>query len=171
MADLLVEQLSGFGLATIMARKGVSGMAIGMALGVEAPAQPAFCRGENNLALIGTGAGSWFAHTDMVSPAWHTALRDRLAELASVSDQSDGYMLIRLSGEDARTVLQRGAAIDFHPEVFAPGAAATTVIAHIGVVIWRRDDDARGRPKYEIATFRSYFDSFRRWLDHTAAAL
>jgi methylglutamate dehydrogenase subunit D len=41
------------------------------------------------------------------------------------------------------------------------------VIAHIGVILWQLDD----APTFEVATFRSYAFSFRRWLDATAAAL
>ena len=167
MAELHVETRSGFGLATIMARKGVDAHAIGAALGVEAPERPALVRGVDGLALVGTGAGSWLAHADTVPPLWAETLRERLAGLASISDQSDGYAVTRLSGEGARTVLQRGAAIDFHPQTFSAGSAATTLIAHIGVIIWQVDD----QPSYDVATFRSFSHSFRHWLDQTAAAL
>jgi methylglutamate dehydrogenase subunit D len=54
-----------------------------------------------------------------------------------------------------------------HPTVFRPDSVATTVIAHIGVIFWQLDD----APTFEVATFRSYAFSFRRWLDATAAAL
>lgn len=167
MPDLFVQPRAGFGLATIMARKGVSAETVGAALGVAAPDRPAWSRGADGLMLIGTGAGAWLAHRDAAPPFWAEDLRARLAGLASVSDQSDGYAITRLSGEGARTVLQRGAAIDFHPQAFAPGSAATTVIAHIGVIVWQLD----GAPSYDVATFRSYADSFRHWLDQTAAAL
>jgi sarcosine oxidase subunit gamma len=150
-----------------MARKGVSADELGRALEVEAPVCPRLCRGVQGLALIGTGAGTWLAYADDVPPLWADALRDRLAGLASVSDQSDGYVVTRLAGEGARTALQRGAAIDFHPEVFGPGSAATTVIAHIGAIIWQID----AQPTYDVAVFRSFADSFRHWLDLTAAAL
>lgn len=167
MADLLVQPRSGFGLATIMARKGVSDAAIGAELGVDAPGHPAWSRGPDGTMLIGTGAGAWLAHVDTAPPFWAESLRERLAGAASVSDQSDGYAITRLAGRDARTVLQRGAAIDFDPLAFQPGCATTTVIAHIGVIVWQVDDC----PTYDIATFHSYSESFRHWLDQTAAAL
>lgn len=167
MADLSVQWRSGFGLATIMARKSVGAAEIGRVLEVEAPGRPQLCRGAEGLALIGTGAGTWLAYADDVAPFWADSLSDRLAGLASVSDQSDGYRVARLTGDGARTLLQRGAAIDFHPEVFGPGSAATTVIAHIGAIIWQIDT----QPTYDVAVFRSFADSFRHWLDLTAAAL
>lgn len=197
MADLIIEQRSGLGLAAIMARKGIGADRIGTALGIAAPERPALVRGSDGLGLIGTGAGTWLAHADQVPPLWADSLRDRLAGLASVSDQSDGYVVFRLSGPGARTVLQRGAAIDFHPDAFGPGSAATTVIAHIGAIIWQDDagpachggtevpspaitpaitldvirEGAAVPSCYHVAVFRSLADSFRRWLDHAAAAL
>ena len=75
--------------------------------------------------------------------------------------------MLRLSGDGARQLLQRGAAIDLHPSVFAAGGGAVTMIAHVGVIFWQVDD----RPTYDIATFRSYADNFRHWLDESAASL
>ncbi len=167
MADLHIETRKGFGLACIMARKGVGGDRIGAALGVDAPVSPAWRSGNDGLSLIGTGAGTWLAHADEAAPFWADDLRARLGDLASVSDQSSGYVILRLSGADARTVLQRGMPIDLHPDMFRPGAVAATVISHIGAIVWQRDD----RPTYEVATFRSFAGSFRHWLDQAAAAL
>jgi heterotetrameric sarcosine oxidase gamma subunit len=167
VADLLIETPAGFGLATIMARRGADPQAIGARLGLTPPLRPSWTQAAHGLRLIGTGAGTWLAYEEHAPPFWAEELREQLRPVASVSDQSDGYAITRLSGERARTTLQRGAAIDFHPDAFAPGSAVTTVIAHIGVIIWQLDD----APTYEVATFRSFSDSFRHWLDQTAAAL
>lgn len=164
MADrVVIAERGGFGLATVMARRGVAPAAIGAALGVDLRDGP-YCLAGDGIALLGTGPGSWLAHIDAAPADWAAGLRDRLGPLASVSDQSGGYVIFRLSGPGARTVLRRGAAIDFHPASFAPGTVATTVIAHIGVVI-RQIDDA---PTYDVALFRSFAGGFRHWLDATA---
>lgn len=164
MADpVAIEERTGFGLATVMARKGVAPAAIGAALGIELRDGP-YCSAGGAIVLLGTGPGSWLAQADAPSAGWAAGLRDRLGPLASVSDQSGGYVIFRLSGAGARTVLQRGAPIDFHPAAFAPGAVATTVIAHIGVIIRQVD----GAPSYDVALFRSFAGSFRHWLDATA---
>jgi methylglutamate dehydrogenase subunit D len=165
VAELIVEELSGLGIATVMARKGVTGAAIGAILGVEPPAGPGAAYA-NDLTIIGTGPESWLV-VKANAPDFANQLSTTLAGLASVSDQSGGYVVTRLAGPQARTVLQRGAAIDFHPDSFRPGSAVTTVIAHIGVIIWQVDE----QPSYQIATFRSYTHSFRHWLDTTIAAL
>ena len=163
MADpVVVEERGGFALATVMARKGVAPAAIGAALGVDVRDGPHSSAGDG-IVLLGTGPGSWLAQADAAPADWAAVLRDRLGALASVSDQSGGYVVFRLSGPGARAVLQRGAAIDFHWSAFSAGAVAVTVIAHIGVVI-RQVDDA---PTYDIALFRSFAGSFRDWLDTT----
>ncbi len=75
--------------------------------------------------------------------------------------------MIRIKGQSAVELLQRGAAIDLHPEVFAPGSAATTVIAHISVVLWKIDSE----PTYGVAVFRTYLPDFRAWLAQTRLTL
>lgn len=167
MADaVIVDERTGFGLATVMARKGVAPAAIGAALGVDLRDGPS-CSAGDGIVLLGTGPGSWLAHAGAAPADWAAGLRERLGSLASVSDQSGGYVIFRLSGPGARTVLQRGASIDFHPASFVAGLVAATVIAHIGVVI-RQVDDA---PTYDILLFRSFAGSFRHWLDTTIEGL
>lgn len=167
MADpVVIAERTGFGLATVMSRKGVAAAAIGAALGVDLRDGP-YCSAGDGLVLLGTGPGSWLAQVDAAPDGWAAGLRDRLGALASVSDQSGGYAIFRMSGPAARTVLQRGASIDFHPAAFAPGAVATTVIAHIGVII-RQIDDA---PTYDMMLFRSFAGSVRDWLDTTIRGL
>lgn len=154
------------GIATIIARKDIDPEAIGLVIGGSPPKGPTRVEGDR-LALLGTGPNTWLALTETPEPDWSAKLADKLVGLASVSDQSGGYHLLRIAGQDARRVLQRGAFIDLHPSVFRMGSVATTVIAHIGVIFWQLDD----APTFEVATFRSYAFSFRKWLDATAAAL
>jgi sarcosine oxidase subunit gamma len=161
-----ITEQSGFGLATIMARKGVDRGALGKALGVALPDRPGWAS-SGDLKLIGAGPGMWLALAEQAGPDHAARVQAMVGQLASVSDQSSGYVIHRLSGPGARTMLRRGAAIDFHPSSFAPGSAATTVIAHIGVILWQVDDV----PTYDIACFRSYANSFRHWICQCAAAL
>lgn len=161
-----IEERTGFGLATVMARKGVAADDVARALDLPPVDGPRWS-GDARLALIGTGPGTWLA-LSTGAPETHAArLAEALGPLASIADQSGGYAILRLSGPGARTVLQRGAPIDLHPQAFAPGSAAVTVIAHIGAIL-RQLDEA---PTYEVAVFRSYAASFRRWLDAAVAAL
>ena len=61
--SLIVEERSGYGLATVMGRKGVSATALGNALGFSPPEGPARVK-HDGLAWIGTGPATWLAMTD-----------------------------------------------------------------------------------------------------------
>jgi len=161
-----ITERRGLGLATLMARPGIAPAAIGAAIGLDPPTGPGRTA-LGDLALVGTGPGTWLAVTDAPEPAWPIALEDQLAGLGVLSDQSGAYAVFRIAGPGARTLLQRGAFIDLDPRVFGPGSAATTVIAHIGAILWQLDE----LPSFEVAVFRSYAASFRHWIDLTAAAL
>jgi heterotetrameric sarcosine oxidase gamma subunit len=165
--SLIVEERSGFGLATVMGRKAVSPTALGNALGFSPPEGPARIK-RDGIAWIGTGPATWLAMTDAPEIGWPASLEQRLKGLASISDQSGSYRIFRLAGDRARSLLQRGAFIDLHADAFPQGSVATTVIAHIGVVFWQTDDDPAA---FEVATFRSYAPSFLRWLNATSKGL
>lgn len=165
-SDIVVGELAGFGLASVMARKRCDIERLSAALGMDVPNGPAWS-GDGDVALIGTGPGTWLVFTAEAPLPWIDDLRLRLRDVAAVSNQSAAYCLFHLSGSSARTVLQRGAAIDLHPASFSPGSVATTVIARIGVVIRQIDES----PVFEVATSRSHAASFRHWLDGAVAAL
>ena len=163
---VIIQQREGFALATVMARKGMGAIAVGRALGMDLRDGP-HTTGDASLMLIGTGPGTWLALGESGGGLFATDLQARLSGIASVSDQSSGYVIHRLAGPGARTILQRGAAIDLHPSVFGPGSVATTVIAHVGAIFWQVDE----APTYDVAVFRSFAGSFAHWLDATADAL
>ncbi|WP_146690963.1 sarcosine oxidase subunit gamma [Bradyrhizobium canariense] len=161
--DLDIVERDGLGLATVMARKGVTAPAIGAALGLDAPRGPTSAS-NGQLRLIGTGPGMWMAIADTAGADWVDGLRTRLTGIASVSDQSGGYVIFRISGPSARSTLQKGVFIDLDPSVFGAGSVATTVVAHIGVTLWQVD----AAPTFEAALFRSLSRSFREWLESVA---
>ena len=152
----------GLGIASVMARRGIDPSTIGADL----PRGPG-ASFSGPRTVLGTGPGSWLFLEENAAPQFAETLAASLAGLASVSDQSSAYVVQRLSGPGARTLLQRGIALDLHPDVFRTGSAATTVIAHIGVLLWQVDDG----PSFDIATFRSFAGSFRHWLEQGVAAL
>lgn len=167
MADrLTIEMREGLGIASVMARRGTSAAAIGAILGTEMPVGPAAAPAGDR-TILGTGPGSWLVVQENASSDFAEDITLQLRDLASVSDQSGSYIVRRLSGPGATRLLQRGAAIDFHPDSFRTGSVATTVIAHIGVILWQVSE----RPSYDVATFRSLSGSFDRWLAEARAAL
>lgn len=154
-----------FAIATIMARDGGQG-AIADMLGCDLPAGPGRSMGDR-MSVMGTGPGAWLAMEEGADSMWSERLAVRLAEHASVADQSSGYAVLRLRGAAARDVLQRGLFVDLDPCAFGPGSVAVSMIAHIGVIVWQADPAL----VFEIAIFRSQAQSFWHWMVATAVAM
>jgi heterotetrameric sarcosine oxidase gamma subunit len=93
------------------------------------------------------------------------SLSRKLEGLASVVDQSDAYGVLRLSGPSILEVLAKGVAIDLSAPAFPAGSVAATVVAHIGVTLWKVDET----PTIHVAVARSYAGSFLHWLETSAA--
>ncbi len=96
------------------------------------------------------------------------SLRDALGGTAAVVDQSSGYAVLRVTGPKVRETLAKGVPLDLHPGVFKPDDTAVTLVAHMGVVIWRRQDGPEGAV-FELAVFRSLAESFWHWLAESSA--
>ena len=145
--------------AVLVARRGVGQAALSEALGIRLPDGPAVTL-EGAVRAIGQAPHSWLLIGEATDLLIASRLRRCVTGLASVFDQSSAYLFWRLSGNGARPLLQRGAAIDLHPAAFRTGSAATTWIAHIDVVFWQIDD----APTFEVAVFRSFASDFQYWL-------
>lgn len=159
------ETLTMASLAAARGKTDALADALRAAYGVELPRKPGRTEG-NGLALVWAGPDQWLAVAERgAGRDLEIELKLKLAGLASVVDQSDGRVVVRVSGPRAREVLAKGVPIDLHPRAFKPGSAAITHASHIGVIIWQLDE----RPTYELAMFRSYADSFAHWLDEAAA--
>jgi heterotetrameric sarcosine oxidase gamma subunit len=121
------------------------------------------------VAFLGIGPATWLATQDDGGNAFSLSLKQFIADAASVTDQTDGYVIHRVSGPRVRQTLAKGFSIDFHACAFAVDAVAVTAVSHLGALVWRLDDLQDGSPVFEIAVFRSLVESFRRWLDDSAA--
>jgi heterotetrameric sarcosine oxidase gamma subunit len=156
------------GLATVAARKGKAdalAVAVRSAYGADLPWDSRVVAGQT-AAFIGTAPGQWLAMSErLANGALADELAAKLAGLASITDQSDGRAVVRVSGPRARDALAKGVPIDLHPSVFGPGSAATTVISLIGAQIWQVDE----APTYDIAAFRGFAASLLRWITSSAA--
>ncbi|HET7715552.1 MAG TPA: sarcosine oxidase subunit gamma family protein [Bauldia sp.] len=167
-AGVTVGERVDLGLASVMARKG-QGTALReiarAAYGADLPDTPRHVAGPE-VGFIGTGPGQWLAVSERLANGdLSTDLSTKLKGLASISDQSDGRAVVRFAGGRAREVLAKGLPIDLHPSLFAPGGAATSIIALMGVTLWQVD----AVPTYDIAVFRSLAGSFWKWLTDSAA--
>jgi heterotetrameric sarcosine oxidase gamma subunit len=167
-----IVERDGLGLASLHVRKDKGAALIQHiheSFQIELPQMPrrAFA---GDVALVGIGPGAWLATHNYAGNAFVVSLRKTLGDLASVCDQSDGYVVLRISGRGVRDAMTRLVPIDLHPRAFKSGDVAVTVAAHVGVTLWRLDDDADGSEVFEIAVFRSFSESFSRALCESIAA-
>jgi heterotetrameric sarcosine oxidase gamma subunit len=168
---LIVSDRDGLGLATILVKKGKRAALerhIHEHFRLELPQGPRRTAA-GNVALAGTGPGAWLATHERGGNAFAASLTKAIGDLAAVSDQSDGYAVLRLSGLRVRDTLAKLVPIDVHPCVFKVGDVATTVAAHIGATLWRLEDGPDGSPVFEISIFRSFAGSFWHMLSDSAA--
>ncbi len=131
-------------------------------IGVAVP-QSGFVDISGDRRLAWSGRGAWL----LVTPE-DAGLAERLRDLSgsgvSVTDQSDGRAMLRISGPAARRVLQKGSAIDLDPRAFGAGRTAVTTIEHVGVQILQITD----APAYELITARSSVAHLWHWLVNAA---
>jgi methylglutamate dehydrogenase subunit D len=165
---IVIEERTDLALATVMARRGKDGelaRAVAAAYGIDLPAGPRVARNAG-VSFAGIGVGQWMTVAEPPKAAdFVRSLRERLVGLASVTDQSDGRVVLRLSGERVREALAKGVPVDLHPRSFKAGDVASTLVAYIGVQIEQIDD----RPTYQLMAFRSLAGSLWSWLTKSAA--
>jgi len=162
---LEITDRDGVGLATLVARRGARQMLrarLQSTFGIDLREGPVLSIGEGVL-LVGTGADSWLAVSANHRRNFGAQLAGCFFESAAVCDQSDGYGLLRLTGAKAADVLQRLLPIDLHPQAFPIGSAASTITAHIPLLVWRLNEAT-----FEVAVFRSYAASFVHALNEAA---
>ncbi|MGJ5180196.1 sarcosine oxidase subunit gamma [Bradyrhizobium oligotrophicum] len=166
-----IAERAELGLATLRARKDQDAALreiVQQQHGVSLPQTPAVARADA-IAFVGLGPHHWLAVADGQSHRLAPSLTSAFGSLASIVDQSGGYVVFSVGGSAIRDVLAKGVPIDLHPRAFPPGTAATTVVSHIGAIIWRNDDQ-NAQPCFDIAVFRSLSHSFWRWFSDAAAA-
>lgn len=165
-AGTVVEERKRLCLATIMVRwrrENDLAAAVRSAFGLELP-PPGRAAFGPKLDLIWSGTGQWLALSTDES-ATEECLGDALGAFAAVADQSDGRVVLRLSGPRVRETLARGLALDLHPRGFCAGSAAVATISHIRTEFWQESE----HPVYSLAVPRSPFASFWSWLAASAA--
>jgi methylglutamate dehydrogenase subunit D len=155
-------------ICNVLARKGADNKLadrVSQKFGINLPRSARYV-GSSPIAFVWAGPSQWLALGDSGDARMlEQQLRLRLSGLASVTDQSDGRTIIRISGPYARATLAKGVLIDLHSGVFRPGDTAITTVGYIGVHFWQIDEV----PTYEFATFRSFAVAFWEWVTDAAA--
>lgn len=136
-------------IVTVIARAG-QGEAVGRALA----AHQALWAGPDQYFVIAEGRPEG---------ALCRELKAALSGIASVSDQSHGRIVIRISGPKSRAVLAKGTPVDLHPDEFPVGKSALTQMAHVGIHLTRVGEDS-----YDLSVFRGFSESFWEWITEQA---
>ncbi|MEO9779983.1 MAG: hypothetical protein ABJH07_08030 [Sedimentitalea sp.] len=102
------------------------------------PGKSTDCQGHH---LLWTEAGQVFCFATSAQLGEATLQRD-LGDTAYVTDLSDGWIAVSLTGENAQTLIDHVAMPDLSVGAFEQGAVTSTLFAHLRVIIWRNDSDA-----------------------------
>lgn len=161
----VLQPRAGVGFATVLARKGQADalkVRVKSAYGLDLPDGPKRVAA-GDLAFIGTAPGVWLAMRESGADGLADELEAELVGLASVSDQSGAYAVVRIAGAGARDALAGKFILDLHPRAFGPGDAAVTNFGLINAVVWQLDAE----PTFEIAAFRSQADELWSGLERS----
>lgn len=131
-----------------------------VALGAALPLTPNTTAGGARCEILWLGPDEWLLMSREAD-----AISEKLAiDGGHLTDVSHGRAGWRLSGPRACDVLAKSCSLDLHPGVFPPGACAQTALAHVGVLLHRRDTAT-----FEIYCARSYAQHLWHWLTEAAS--
>jgi methylglutamate dehydrogenase subunit D len=151
-----VQPLEPRTILSLAAFKGQTA-ALNQALGADLPLTPRRITAPD-ITYLWSGPNTWLA----IGPG-ASALNQKIAGLAAVTDQSDGLSLFGIAGPFARIILGKLVPIDLHESAFPPEGVALTLAAHIGIRLWREEDSL------VLGCFRSFAGSLYHALTEAAA--
>lgn len=140
--------------------------AINTALGVDLPVAPNTVAFNDQYSVYWLGPDEWLVHCAQdEQPEVVSRLQESLrGRHAAVTDVSDYYFVLRLSGDKAREVLSKGTPFDVHPRVFGVGACAQTCFGHASILLHCVDD----APVFDIQVRWSFAEYLWRYLVDSA---
>ena len=168
---VLATERHGLGIARMAARKGQAarlGELFRANFGVEPPnssRRVSF----RDVGIAGVGPDAWLAVHENAGNAFAPSLRALLGDCASVSDLSDAYVILRLTGHKVRETMAKLVPIDVHARSFQVSDVAQTVCGYMNVTVWRLEDTAQDGPAFEIWAGRSLARSLHQAISHAAA--
>lgn len=168
---VIATERDGLGIARIVARRTQAARLAELVraeFGLEPPNEARrVTRGD--VAIAGIGPAAWLATRENAGNAFAESLRAVLGDSGSVSDQSDAYVILRLTGSRVRETLAKLIPIDIHPRSFRVNDVAQTVCGYVNVTLWRLEDTASSDPVFEIWAGRSLAVSLHEAVSHAAA--
>jgi sarcosine oxidase subunit gamma len=129
------------------------------ALGAGLPLTPNTTAAGANCEVLWLGPDEW-----LLVGAAPTPIDERLPiEHGFLTDVSHGRAAWRISGPRTLDLLAKGCSLDLHARVFPSGSCAQTALAHVGVLLHRRDIAT-----FELYCARSYAQHLWHWLTEAA---
>ena len=105
--------------------------------------------------LVRLAADQAFVLFTRATPDAEAAVAEKIGDAAYLTDQTDAWCTLDLSGHDSRAALERICPVDLHPHSFAVDDAARTTMEHMGSLIIRQDEDS-----YRLLSMSSSANSF-----------
>jgi len=122
--------------------------------------------GKNACVLLPSSHNQWFMcfKDEVQDPV--AKVNDLLGKIISsrvaLTDQSDAWVSLQLTGPLIHITLERICSIDCSSLAMPIGTTARTMIGHLGTIISRRPDDENGNPCFWLMSARSSAASFLR---------
>jgi sarcosine oxidase subunit gamma len=120
--------------------------------------------GKQRCILMPRAQNQWFLCFDHngTNPidAAKALLGKRLSKQMAMTDQSDSWVILALSGPESRQTLARICPIDCSASVMPIGTTARTSMEHLGAIITRRPDEGYHQPLFWLLSARSSAASF-----------
>lgn len=142
---VLVEELVDKALVSIAEPLGIKTKlrtAVKKELGADWPEIGASTNSKKDYHLLGVQSDMIFALFDHPAGLADKAIKAALKDNAYCTDQSDAWVMIRVSGEGVYAALERICPVNLSKEAFAVGAVHRTSMEHLGVVILKDAEDS-----------------------------
>ncbi len=124
-------------------------------IGAALPATGKISRADDTLALLGLQPDQCFLVSSLQRPDAAKALKSLTGDLAYLSEQTDSWAILDLTGPDSFAALERICPINISKHAFEQDAVARTSMEHLSVIIHRLGDEG-----YRLYSPRSSADSF-----------
>lgn len=163
-----LHERHGLCLLQVIARPGHE-RETGRILGLDLPGEPNTGKTVDAIRVFCLRPADWLiVMDDAPGRAGGVAVeaRGRLAGHAAAIDQSHGRVVLELSGDGARALLQKGLNVDLHPSEFPEGSLAQAGLGGIAVMV-----HAVTASSFELYVARSFAASLADWLVHHGAVL
>ena len=120
--------------------------------------------GKKSCILMPSAQNQWFLcfDDDGTNPidAARALLGKSLSKQMAMTDQSDSWVVLALSGPQSRQTLARICPIDCGVSAMPIGTTARTSMEHLGAIITRRPDEGDHQPCFWLLSARSSAASF-----------